>query len=145
MRLLVAAIIFITFSPNPSFATVLGSWSGSGRAWDTDGFKTECKKLEATLKQANGAIELSGLKWNCVDAGFTWSSLLFPLKDGKLFEGEKEAGTFVPSKLSVLTGEIDMPVFFEFSLKSDDVLLYHEEWKGKESTFYVEGELKRLP
>ncbi len=145
MKLLVTALLFLSQTCLSASPSVFGKWQGSGRAWDTDGFKTECKTLKANVLQNTGTLELQGLAWECVEAGYDWPTLSFTEKEGKVFKGLAEVGTLVPTKLSILTNEIDLPVLFEFTLKSDDVVLYHEEWKGKDSTYYVEGELRRLP
>lgn len=129
---------------NTSTASIYGSWSGPGRAWDTAGFDTPCDTITVSIESGAGEVALKGITWNCKEAGFEWSDEVYAFREGKLFKDAFEVGTLTETKLILASDSIDLPVEFEFTVKEEGSLTYHEVWKGKDSTFYVDGTLKKV-
>lgn len=113
-----------------SFADFSGTWKGKGRAWDTAGFQTVCSDMKVEIEEGEDVLTLKAVDWQCDDAGMSWADLTFKGKpDATYFKGVSDAW--------------EMPLVFEGTLREDGSLLYHEEWQGKDSTFFVEGTLTR--
>jgi len=127
-----------------SFADFSGEWKGEGKAWDSDGFKTECSEVKVVVEQSAKTFSLKEISWTCIEAANTWEEMAFEIKEGKLVSETKELGELSGNLFKVLTQDLEMPFLFQGTLNDDGKLLYHEEWRGQNGyTYFVEGTLAR--
>lgn len=143
MQNLKAFLLPMLFISTTLFADVSGNWKGPGKAWDSDGFKTDCQEIQITIVETVDQLLLKDIRWSCTDAANTYEDFQFQIKNQELFKNEKKVGLVNSTGFKVTSDSIGIPLTFTMTRQLDGTILYHEDWKGKDSVFHVEGILKK--
>ena len=95
--------LFVSLSTT-ALADFSGSWKGTGSAWDTDGWKSECTVLAMDIQQTAKSITFGKSETTCgAFSQVSTSSYTLNIKNGELFIFGQKVGTINADKI-VLDG-----------------------------------------